>query len=128
MEQKVATEKYRKRGTGFLFVFLILIAGGIVVASFRAVRESLALLGEAERIEELVEKMSERRRAAESRLAEFQSPHALEREAKERWNMKRRGEEVVVVIPGGYAASSSPEREVGWRESVREKLRRFFSF
>lgn len=49
---------------------------------------------------------SERARLS-ARLAELETPEAIEREAKEKLNLKRKGEQVVVVVPDDVPPATS---------------------
>ncbi len=47
-------------------------------------------------------------------LQKFDNPEFLEREAKDRLNLKNPGEEVAVIVPGQQATISSPAEKSFW--------------
>lgn len=55
-------------------------------------------------------------------LQKFDNPEFLEREAKDRLNLKNQGEEVAVIVPEAQATSSMPAEKSFW-----SRLRSLFS-
>lgn len=91
-------------------ILLIVVAAVVGYSSFLMVRFALGLYEESSEGEAKIRDLSAKETDLEVRISEFKTPSSLEREAKERLNLKRRGEEVVVVLPekkGEVAITSS---------------------
>lgn len=82
----------------------------------QAVELSRSIRNDRQKIRELTQKKSE----LEAYLAERETPEAIEREAKERLNLKLSGEEVVVVIP----PKNSTARE---QSGIGSRIRKWFN-
>ncbi|QQG45059.1 MAG: septum formation initiator family protein [Candidatus Sungiibacteriota bacterium] len=80
-------------------LLLFVIAGIIVYGVLKTLAHTLSLRQEASNSRAKIEELLQKKAELEAYLAELETPQALEREAKERLNLKRRGEEVVVVVP-----------------------------
>jgi len=104
--------------------FLLWSAGGMVYDAVILYRERDAIIREIE----VAERDAEALKDAEG---EAESPYAIEREAKKRFNLKLPGEHVVVVVPEGSGeksiATSSAFGMALWRmyESWKSMFRTF---
>lgn len=89
---------------------LVAVAAVVGYSSFSMVRFARGLYKESSEGEAKIRDLSAKETDLEVRISEFKTPSSLEREAKERLNLKRRGEKVVVVLPeknSGVATTSS---------------------
>lgn len=104
---------------------LLILLGLIATGAFREVRTALVLKREEEaqrlKIAELEKKKSE----LEQKLLSFDLPEGVEREAKERLNYKKPGEEVVVVLSQDAASSSMAAGKTFW-DRIKSALDQFF--
>ncbi len=100
-----------------LLIILALIVG---YSSFSMIRHAIELSREKKTGEMKIKELSGTKEKLEARIAEFGTPEALEREAKLRLNLKRKGEKVVVVLPEEKINGEASAPGFTW-----EKLRRF---
>ncbi len=117
-----------KTSLGFHF-FLLVLAGVVGYDAYRASRVVDGARRELARIEGETAAARGRRAELNAALLELRTPQAQEREAKARLNLKRRGEEVVVVPPD-ETASPAASTTSAWNkflEFLSGFLRRFFS-
>ena len=82
-----------------LNILFICLAAAVSIGAVRITRETMALRSEARRGEEKITALTLEKTRLEARIAELETPEAIEREAKEKLNLKKRGETVVVVVP-----------------------------
>ncbi len=106
-------------------IFLNIILLGLAVwAGWGAVKmavQAFSLYKEVKEDQGKVEQLTQKKAELEAYIAELQSREAVEREAKNRLNLKLPGEEVVVVVPEeGSNGTGSTEK------SIWEKIK-FFS-
>ena len=87
------------------------------------VRHALVLKGEADALWKKIDTLGAQKKILEARMSELRTTEAAEREAKERFNLKKPGEEVVVVVP------SEPKKEENRTTTLPnfwERVRAFF--
>ena len=78
------------------FIVALLLVGH---NTYQVVRRSFALKKESAATKAKIEQLTRRKQELEAQITELKSAPAVERQAKERLNMKNSGEEVVVVVP-----------------------------
>lgn len=98
-----------------LFVCLVV---AVAIGAVRMMRETAALRREARKGEEKIATLAARKAELAARIAELETPEAIEREAKEKLNLKKRGETVVVVLAGRQSDQNNPERAGLWGSAV----------
>lgn len=103
-------------------IVFVAILAAVSYGVFGMIRDALILKEEdretAEKIEELVAKKEE----LEAQLAELKTAEAAERTAKERLNVKKPGEHVVVVVPSEEQSAATTSAQL----SVWKKIKKFF--
>jgi cell division protein FtsL len=106
----------------------ILIAIGVVGALTGLAgiaREAVALRAEYAAAQAKITALREERDHLSRRIAQMETPEAIEREAKEKLNLKNKGESVVVVVPGrAVAPAGSPSS--AWWARIRDFFRGMF--
>ena len=105
-----------------LNIFLIVICVVISYSTAHMIRNALALRTQSAEMVEKIEELRQEKRNLEATLAELQTKEAVEREAKERLNLKKPGEEVVVVVPEKKELSTTTQPMTFW-----EKIISFFN-
>ncbi|MBI2053314.1 MAG: septum formation initiator family protein [Candidatus Sungbacteria bacterium] len=100
-----------------LNILFICLAAAVSVGAMRITRETMTLSSEARRGEEKIAALAAEKSQLEARIAELETPEAIEREAKEKLNLKKRGETVVVVVPENHD-QSNPMRAGFWGTTV----------
>lgn len=104
-----------------VLLFLLALAAGY--GAFNMVKQAAVLKKEEEDARKKIEELAKKRKELESALLELQSPEAIEREAKERFNLKRSSEEVVVVVPEKKGAPASTTPSAFW-EKIKSLFKR----
>ena len=109
----------------YLRLFVCIGLAGFVIAvwygALRMAGNASRLRKEAARLEQDLVVLEKERRAAEQEFATLRYPETLERRGKERFNLQRQGEHVVVVLPEERApqvATTTP----GWLRFFRSLL------
>lgn len=80
-------------------MILILLAISVSYSAVRMVRNVVMVRTQSEEITKKIEDLKHKKQELELTLAEIQTREVVEREAKTRLNLKKPGEEVVVVVP-----------------------------
>lgn len=102
-----------------VIIALVAIAG--VYSAISMVRDALVLKNESRDIQSRIHELESKKSELEQYLTELQTEEAIEREAKERFNVKKPGEEVVVVIP-----QKKEEASVAVPPTLWKKIKAFF--
>ena len=103
-------------------IALILVATGISYSAARMVQNALNMRAQSADMAQEIEQLKVKKQELEVLLTELQTKEAVEREAKERLNLKKPGEQVVVVVP---EKKDSPPAEQP--TSLWEKFMSFFN-
>lgn len=93
---------------------LILLAISISYSAIRMVRSVLMVRAQSEEITKKIGELQYKKQQLEAALVEIQTQEAIEREAKARLNLKKPGEEVVVVVPEKKISAPQPEPVRFW--------------
>lgn len=111
---------YLKRS---LIINILLVVVAIVVSysASRMVRDVFVLREQSAEITQKIEELTKKKRELEIYLAEIQTKEAIEREAKNRLNLKKPGEEVVVIVPEKKETATVAESQNWWT-----RIKRFF--
>lgn len=102
-----------------LLVFLVLVGAG----SYTAVRRAVLFSQEADATQKRVDELKNKKQELEARIQELEDPRAVEREAKERFNLKKQGETVVVVLPEPFP--KPVEEKKGFWAMMRDRVKKF---
>jgi len=102
-------------------VLLLVLAALVGYGTFKMMRQAVIFWAEYKNQEAGVRELTQKKEELERYLSELQTPQAAEREAKDRLNLKKIGEEVVVVVP--------PEEKISpeTKQTVWQKTKSFFA-
>ena len=89
---------------------LVAIAAALAVSAVRVVIRERAIAQERALLGAKIQELGDDKVLLEEAISALGSPEAVERLAKEQLNLKRPGEEVVVVVTPGAAATSTARR------------------
>ena len=103
----------------FLAIIVLIVGYGAV----GMVRSAIALRADTHAAEEKIKALTQHKTELEAAIRELQTPQAAEREAKERFNLKKTGERVVVVVPPEEKKSAAPAPSL----SIWDRVRRIFN-
>lgn len=98
----------------FINVFLLVLAAVLGYAAFSMAKQAVLVMREATSVSDSLEKLEAKEKKLELAHAELDRPEAVEREAKERLNLKLPGERVVVVVPDNEDGDSDPGSNNFW--------------
>ena len=111
----------------FLNAFFAAIAVAVSLGAYKEVR-FLLLLRKEEGIQHAkVAELQKKKEELEAKLVALEHPEGIAREAKERLNLKKPWEEVVVVLPQVSSGVSVAERLGAW-DRIKKFLSAVFSF
>lgn len=106
---------WRYLKNSFVLNFILIILAAIVgYSSFSMISRAVGLYRERKAGDEKIKELSEKKEELTARIAEFGTPEVLEREAKLRLNLKRKGEEVVVVLPDDKMSGRASTSDSLW--------------
>ena len=94
------------------------LAVAICIGAYHLVAETFGLRQEYEANQKKIEELKKKKEELETRLTELKLPAVVEREAKGRLNLKRPGEEVVVVVPENIASTSAATSSSVWQRAT----------
>ena len=97
-----------------LNLLLLVIAIGALYHTYRIVSDAVSLRNETNTIAEKIDELTQKKEQLEAYLEELKTKEAIEREARERFNLKKPGEEVVVVLPNKHVEDKVPEATGFW--------------
>jgi len=92
-------------------VALALITAALATSAARIVIRERAIARERQTVEERIQALEAEKQRLEEAIRALESPEAVERLAKEQLNLKKEGEEVVVVVPERSATASPPAEQ-----------------
>ena len=90
----------------FFGVLILGVVGFLVVSNFRISQKRAALNSQIEWLKEEISAAQERKQQLEAQINQSSGEAYLEREARERLNLKKPGEEVVIVLPSAEQETS----------------------
>lgn len=103
-------------------ILLFLVAVFLSVAAYKSVKQALYFKKETDENKTKISELLKKKNELEIKIEEFQTIETKERSAKERLNLKKPGEEVVVVLPEETQLPKDIEKTDLW-----SKVRDFFS-
>jgi len=124
------TKKIRKRKSN-LFFSIILIFGLLAVISFLVIgnwkmnQRRAELNSRIENLKKEIEELEKKNRELQAGLSQLEGEAYLEKEARERLNLKKPGENVVVVLPP-KEGEEKPEKSKNFWEKIWETIKSKF--
>lgn len=128
---KVPSLFRRKRSIAFsrtilfptISVLVILIVIGFLIASnWRINKKRSELNLKIENLKNEIEVLEEKRQELSAGISQIPTESYLEKEARERFNLKKQGEEVVVVLPPEESQEEKAEEKKSLWQRILEKL------
>ena len=95
-----------------------MLAISLSYSATRMVRSVLKVQTESEEMTRKIEDLERKKKELELAIAEIQTREAVEREAKTRLNLKKPGEEVVVVVPEKKVSASQAPPTSFWSKFI----------
>lgn len=94
-------------------IFLLIVAIAVAYGSFYLARQALGLYRESMGNRKKIEELRQKKQELEAYLEHLQTPGAVERQAKERFNLKLPGEQVVVVLAQKASSTQQGMEQAG---------------
>ncbi len=117
---------FSKRSWG-INVLLVAVAAAVSFGAYKEIRLALALREEERGQRVKIAELEKKKEELEARIRAFGHPEGVVREAKERLNLKKPGEEVVVVVPPVAPSASTSGQAFFW-DGIKRVLSALFSF
>ncbi len=95
-------------------VLVLTVVGFLVVANYRISQKRSLLNARIDQLQEEVRAMQEKKQQLEAQLNQSAQEEYLEREAREKLNLQKPGEEVVMVLPEQTEESQPEEKIKQW--------------
>ena len=89
----------RTKHSLFFNMFFLFIAAGLLWGLINIIRQAIYFKDQSEVLNQRVAELTQKKQELEAQIAELGTTQVQEREAKGRLNVKKPGEEVVVVVP-----------------------------
>jgi len=94
---------------------LVIIVGFLVVSNYRINKRRAELGARIDELKAEIQILEERRQGLEAKISQADQDSYLEKEARERFNLKKPGEEVVAIIrPDGKSEESKEAAKQWW--------------
>jgi cell division protein FtsB len=81
-----------------VLIVLLLLLVGAGITSFRVLLDGMRVAAERSDVEEKLQELEAKREALTSELEDLRTGQGIEREAREKLNYKKQGEEVVIIL------------------------------
>lgn len=106
----------------FLGVLVLVVIGFLVVSNLRINQRRSVLTSQLEDLRQQLQVLQERKAYLEGKISESAHQDFLEKEGRERFNLKKPGEEVVTILPPEEKGEET-EKEKGFWEKILGKLK-----
>ena len=117
----IAKHKQNKKGSWqniFFYVLLgslvLAIVSFLVVSNYRINKKRTILNSQIDQLKEEIRAMEEKKQQMEAQLYQSTQEEYLEKEARETFNLKKPGEEVVTVLPQQEQPQQPEEKTKQW--------------
>ena len=108
-----------------IFLLLVFLTA---YGAFKLVREAKDINKESQKLEERAAKLVLRNQELGRNLAELETEEAVEKKAKERFNLKLPGEQVVVVVsPASSTAADGREERLAGFDFILDQWTKFLA-
>lgn len=96
------------KDSALFHIFLLILSAAVGYGSYRMARQAWSVYRESAGNRKKIEELKQKKQELQAYLERLQTPGEVERQAKERLNLKLPGEQVIVVV--AEKASSTRER------------------
>lgn len=104
----------------FLGVLIVGALGFFIFSNFRISRKKAELQGQIQLLQKEIQAAEEKNQQLKAGIAETQSEANLEKEAREKLNLKKPGEEVAVILPAKETPPVEPKKENFWQKILKK--------
>lgn len=98
----------------FLGLLILIVVGFLFFANWQMGQRRRELNSQIEALQKEIQALEEKHQTLEVDLSQSAEESYLEKEARERFNLKKPGEEVVTILPFKEEIQAEKERETVW--------------
>lgn len=102
-------------------VLLFVVVGSLIVANWRINQKRSDYEKQLESLQIELQALEQKREQLQSQIYQSSEEEYLEREARETFNLKKPGEEVVTILPAEEEGSAEEER--GFFQKILDKIK-----
>ena len=104
-----------------LGVLIFVVVGSLIAANWRINQKRDEYQSQLEVLQAELQALEEKRQALQAQIYQTSEEEYLEREARETFNLKKSGEEVVAILPA--EEEEGGEQEQGFWETIWDKMK-----
>ncbi len=108
----------------FLIILFSIVIGFLIVSNIKINQKRNALNSRLESLKKEIQILEEKKEKFKVQISQTDLESYLEKEARERFNLKKPGEEVVVFIK----EKNQPEKQAGEKKGLWQKIREKLKF
>ena len=122
--KRIKKRKKSKKSFGpYLFLICsLLIIGFFVYSNLRIQKKRSEMTNQIDQLQKEIEVLEEKKEQFQAGISQGLTQASLEEEARERFNLKKPGEEVVTVLPPEQEAEA-PEEEKGFWNKIWQTIK-----
>lgn len=132
MIRKKRKLKKRKIGEIFAFSFLVLILLLFIFllfhSNYKLFKKRAQILKEIQKIKTEIAKLEKENKILKEKIRQKESKEFLEKEARERFNLQKKGEIVSVILKGDQKLKNEKALKVLEKKSFLKKILEFLNF
>jgi cell division protein FtsB len=113
-------QRIKKQSRSSLFFSILLgtvifvVVGFLVVANWRINQNRAEFNSQIESLQKEIQILEEKRQALQAQISQTSEQEYLEKEARETFNLKKPGEEVVAILPAEEEETPAEKERVWW--------------
>ncbi|OGZ62098.1 MAG: hypothetical protein A3H51_01525 [Candidatus Spechtbacteria bacterium RIFCSPLOWO2_02_FULL_38_8] len=120
---KLLKRKSKPHAIPLLFIFVVALFLFIIVGQ---IKRTYSIYSTADKLESELNKIEQENKNLEAQIGDLKSLEAIDKEARERLNLKKEGEEVVIIIPKETSGVPQEEAQQKQKDSFWSKVINFF--
>ena len=103
-------------------VFCFLIISLLIISNYRITKKRMELQHQIDDLKNQIRELEEKRARLQSAISNSNNPDFLEKEARDKLNLKKPGEEVLYVFPPKKVESTSTEADKNFWQTILKKI------
>lgn len=97
-----------------LGVLVLIVIGFLVISNWKISQKRAILYSQIEALRKEIQVLEEKKQQLEAQISNLTEKDYLEKEARERFNLKKPGEKVVTILPEENKGSSFQKKRSWW--------------
>lgn len=99
----------------------------LIITAFQ-IKKTYSVYSQVSELEQRLAQLQKGNADLETQIETFSDPDVIDKEARERLNLKKEGENVVVIIPKDSARDAQPKEQAEENKSLWKKFLNLFNF